>query len=295
MAKPFSTRPPWSTSRWFPSSTSRRSKTTVYVWAARSRSQGDHLAEAAIAEKPASQTAGLRALVEHFKVVANHQVRNVASLAGNLFLATNLGFLSDVALVLATLGARARVVFRGGERECPVLEIPKDAESPPGALTVEVFVPYSAAGDFFRSFKIRRRSEDCHAIVNAGFRVGFGTDGKVVSARLFLNGIAAGYTAQETKYGIPFRPIALSAVETALVGRSWDEATLRLALGLIPAELEPYRPPQDAHGVPYRIDGIDFEYRAELASTLFYKFFVGVALERDPRSVPPSLRSAGLA
>ena len=58
-----------------------------------------------IAARDSVQTRGLSAMREHARVVANHQIRNEASLAGNVHIATNLGFLSDMVLVLATLGA----------------------------------------------------------------------------------------------------------------------------------------------------------------------------------------------
>lgn len=246
------------------------------------------LLDEALGELPPDKTRGLEALKKHVLQVANTQVRNVASLAGNLYMGVNLGFLSDVWMVLATLGARVTVSWSEGRESYPVLEIPKEGDLPKDAIYESVQIPYTRAGDHVRTFKIRKRVDDCHAIVNAGFRVRIEGD-EVTEARIVYNGIRAQYGADAAPHGaVPFTPITLPETEELLAGRTWDEDTLEAALSCLSDEVAAYAPPDGL-----RIDNVPFEYRESLARSLFYKFFVRVADEIDPGEVGSGVRSAG--
>jgi xanthine dehydrogenase/oxidase len=239
-----------------------------------------------------AKTRGLVALRDHVKVVANRQVRNEASLAGNVYLATNLGFLSDVVPVLGTLGATVKVSSTAGRQVYDILNLPKDDQLPQDAIYESFFIPFTRKRTCVRTYKVRRRDEDSHALVNAGFLVRFDKDWRVAECRIVYNGIKADYELQSTTYGLQFHPITVERTRELLKGRAWSEETLSKALSSLATEVAAYEPPRGPAG-PYEIGQIPFSFRASLAENLFYKFFVAVADETGLCKVPPEDRSAG--
>jgi xanthine dehydrogenase/oxidase len=239
-----------------------------------------------------SLTSGLVAMQEHLLVVANLQVRNEATIAGNVHIGTNLGFLSDIVLMMGTLGATVKVSHAKGHETYEILELPTDERLPKDAIYESFFIPFTRERTYVRSFKIRRRNEDCHALVNAGFLVRFGDDRVVEDCRIVYNGIKADYRFESTTYGLKFSPITVDETRKRLVGSSWSEEMLAIALHSIANEIAEYEPPSGPAG-PYEIGQVPFSYRASLAETLFYKFFVSVADEIEPGRVPATVASAG--
>nr|CBA32608.1 hypothetical protein Csp_D33000 [Curvibacter putative symbiont of Hydra magnipapillata] len=238
------------------------------------------------------QTQGMVALRDHLKVVANHQVRNEASVAGNIHMATNLGFLSDVVLVLGALAAKVKVSWKSGSKLYDILQLPQDSQLPVDAIYESIVIPWTVERSYVRSYKIRRRDEDAHALVNAGFFVRLEADGRVAECRLVYDGIRADYALASTTYGVQFHPITVDATRALLMGRLWNEETLRQALRSLAQEVAVWAPPVGPAG-PYEIGQIPFSFRATLAENLFYKFFVAVAEASGATAVPPQVRSAG--
>ncbi len=251
----------------------------------------DILSEAVDTLDP-SRTCGLVAMREHLLVVANLQIRNEASLAGNVHIATNLGFLSDVVLMLGTLGATVTVSSASGSECYEVLELPTEDRLPKDAIYESFFIPYARERTYVRSYKIRRRDEDCHALVNAGFLVCFDDHWRVTDCRIVYNGIKADYEFKSTTYGLKFHPITVESTRALLIGSTWSEDTLREALACLAGEVAVYEPPSGPAG-PYEVGQVPFSYRASLAENLFYKFFVAVADDIEHCEVPPKVRSAG--
>ncbi|APR78767.1 Xanthine dehydrogenase, molybdenum binding subunit protein [Minicystis rosea] len=227
-----------------------------------------------------ARSAGFRMLRDHVKRIANVQVRGVASLAGNIMLVVHhlrsgSPFPSDLVTLLTALGARAHVDVAGPtprEIHCSVEEL---VTSPPREpfLLRSLFIPASSPRDHALSFKISRRLQNAHAMVNAAFVVGLSEDGTVQHARLAYGGIARTVTRA-------------TGAETSLVGGPWSEERLRQALTILHTELA-------ERIIPMPEDGVSTEYRLRLATHLFYKLGVHVAAAIDPSSVAPRVRSAG--
>ena len=96
----------------------------------------------------------------------------------------------------------------------------------PGEFVESVTIPLLPAGEHFACYKLtKRRDEDISALCGA-FRVFINQDGNVGMARIAFGGMAA----------IPKRAVA---VEGALVGRPWDEATIEAAIAAFPAAFQP--------------------------------------------------------
>ncbi len=245
-----------------------------------------------IASLDKDQAVGLEALREHLLVVANLQVRNEATLAGNVFIGTNLGFLSDVVLMLGTLGATVTVSSPAGKQQHAILDLPTEDHLPPGAIYESFFIPYTGANTYVNSYKIRRRNEDCHALVNAAFLVVFDEHKTVKDCRIVYNGIKADYELASTAYGLQFHPITVDKTRELLIGKSWTQQTIQEALACLAIEVAAYEPPSGAAG-PYEIGQVSFAYRASLVENLFYKFAVSVANQIEPEQVSPQIKSAG--
>ncbi len=236
----------------------------------------EFLAERIAALSP-DVTAGLRALYDHVQRIANVQVRNVATIAGNLVMtrqnaAGPAPFPSDLFTVLATLGATVGVQPSDPSKQfeaLPVLQLPDFDSTTGGYVLTWLNLPLSGANEYVKTYKVARRAQNAHAIVNAGFRVGFdGTE--VAAATVVLGGIA----------GLP-----ISVDVSSLVGQPWAWSTWSLLEEAVAAAVK-------ASIVPMP-DGVSEQYRANLAVGLAYEFFVWLALQVSPAIVPSDYESAG--
>ena len=231
---------------------------------------------------PQGMTKGFAAFRRHLLDVANLQVRNIGSIGGNVMMTrahaeTPEPFPSDVYLVLATLVASITIAsssFDGGTRTYPIMALPAPAGLPSDAIARSIHLPYSNESDQIETFKVSYREQDSHAIVNAGFRVSFEKGGRVRDATLFFNGLAT-------------LPSRMTRAEAVLAGTRWDEATLQRALDEIAAEVAAVIRP--LAGTNFLPPG----YREALTESLFYKYFLHVALALFPKEVQPVNRSGG--
>lgn len=232
---------------------------------------------------PPVQTIGYHAMLQHLQRLANVMVRSAGSIAGNIMLVKNHQeegtgepFPSDLFLMLATLNATVKVgstVYPNGFQVYNILEMPLWSQMPVDAVILAVNIPYSQQGDQVFSYKVARREQNAHAIVNAGFYVNLTSDLRVRDARLIYGGL------QRT-------PINLTQIVNLLYSNYWDEQTLYESLNALidyVSRLTLY----------HNDEGFTDAYRRELASTLYYKFYVAVALAVDPGEVAPDNASAG--
>lgn len=235
-----------------------------------------------IANRAKAKTKGLAAFRTHLLDVANLQVRNIGSIGGNVMMTrtqaeTDQPFPSDVFLVLATLGATITIASRewsGGRQTYPIMELPAPHDLPADAIALSFQLPWSNESEQIETFKVSYREQNSHAIVNAGFRVSFGRRAVVSEATLFIGGLA-------------HLPSLMSATAALLIGKTWDNATLQLALDALAAEVAEVIVPMP--GANFLPPG----YRESLAESLFYKYFLHVALALTPKAVQPVNRSGG--
>lgn len=239
-----------------------------------------------------------RAGVESMRYMARRTagtiVRNAATLAGNTMLVVrhvNEGepFPSDLFTALASLGARVDISMPDGTSlQLPLLDFARqyqDSKPIQAGVLARYRIAWTRANEYARTFKTALREENAHSIVNAGCRVRFtGTaaaNGVVADATIVLGGIG---------------PVAFQATsaEQCLAGKPWNDDTLKLAIAAVRADvvanLEENR--QRMSGLPY--EGFSDAYRIHLAESFVYQFFVYVAEQRSPGSIPPELRSAGM-
>ncbi len=184
---------------------------------------------------------------------ASRQIRNRATLAGNIVTASPIG---DMPPLLLALDAQVVLVKKGGTRTVPLSDFfvayRKTVLEADEIVRAVVFPRNkTTSGRRMDSYKVSKRRELDISIAAAAFVIDTDAAGVVTHARLAYGGVAA-------------TPIRAKKAEAFLVGKPWNEATLRGAQIELAAELAPI----DDHR-----SGAAF--RRDLITSLLEKFFRG--------------------
>ncbi|VVD93505.1 MULTISPECIES: xanthine dehydrogenase small subunit [Pandoraea] len=201
------------------------------------------------------------ALVKHYPELAelrqrfaSFPIRNAGTLGGNVANGSPIG---DSMPALIALGTRIVLHREGVVREMPLedfyLAYQKNALEA-GEFVQGIRVPFPTRAQRFRTYKLAKRFDQDISAVCAAFAVEL--DGQTVrSARVAFGGMAA-------------TPKRGGAIEAALTGRPWTEATVRSAMAAVPAD---YQPLSDMRATSaYRLAG---------AQNLLYRFFLETRTE----------------
>ena len=191
---------------------------------------------------------------------AARQVRNRATLGGNIGTASPIG---DLPPVLLSLDAELRIARMDGERIIPLAGFFKgyrQTDLQAGEVIVSIKIPKTLAAGAVRriqqSYKVGKRGTDDISIVAAAFAIDLNEQNRIVRARLAYGGVAA----------IPARAVE---VERLLDGQLWNLDTVRRAKAALK---DAFTPISDLRG--------SAEYRKLLVANLFEKFFIEMT-ERD--------------
>ena len=192
------------------------------------------------------------ALLEMLRLFGSRQIRNRATLGGNLATASPIGDAAPVLLALdarlALGGRRTRDLglasFFTGYRETALLE---------REVMCQVLIP---RGNYDRNatrrsafYKVSRRREMDIATVSACFVIELDKDDFIRHIRLAYGGVAA-------------TPVRAKRTEQALMGKRWLDRTIERVLPTLAAE---FKPISDVRG--------SAEFRRGLITSLFEKFF----------------------
>ncbi len=189
------------------------------------------------------------------------QIKNSATVGGNLCNASPIG---DLAPALLALGATAIARGEAGERAIPMDEFfvgYRTTALQPGELLARVELPALPAGARAVSYKVSKRREldisavAMAAVIETATRAGVET---VTSARVGFGGMAA-------------TPSRAPAVEAALVGSPWSEASCEAAAARV---AEDFTPLSDHRGSGW--------YRSTVAANLVRGLFLDTAVEPVP-------------
>jgi xanthine dehydrogenase large subunit len=195
------------------------------------------------------------AMAQMLRLFASRQIRNRATLGGNLVTASPIG---DSAPVLLSLDTQVVLKSRDAERTLPLDEFFLDYRKTalrPGEILLRVEIPRAPA-DRSVFFKVSKRREMDISIVSAAFRVTC-ENGIVRDARLAFGGVAA-------------TPRRVFAAEEAVNGRRLEESLPAVREILARA----FTPLTDARG--------SAAYRTALVTSLWEKFVRG----EDPGETP---------
>jgi xanthine dehydrogenase molybdopterin binding subunit/xanthine dehydrogenase small subunit len=206
---------------------------------------------------------------EMLAVFGSRQIRNRATLGGNLVTASPIG---DSAPVLLALEASVVLASSAGERVLPLDQFfvaYRKTALQPGEVLKSIIIPRPIAGietvQLF--YKVSKRREMDISTVAACFALELGGLGLIAKARVAYGGVAA-------------LPMRAKKTEEALVGRPWlhprfDE--------IIPILAQEFTPISDVRG--------SATYRRQMIASLLRKFFS----EDGERSSRDDARIGGLA
>ncbi|EOD25420.1 hypothetical protein EMIHUDRAFT_469173 [Emiliania huxleyi CCMP1516] len=221
-----------------------------------------------------------RACATMLRWFASTQIRNVASLGGNIATASPI---SDMIPTLLACGASLTAASEArGERTVPLAGFVtgyRRVALEPDEVIVSFFVPHCAPLEFVRPYKQARRREDDISIVSCALRV------RLEPAQREGRGVWVVSDAALAYGGLA--PTAVLAAKTAdkLRGCTWDAAAVDALLPAVMSEL----------AVPHDAPGGQPEYRTALAGSFLFKFFepkpASGGEQRFPHASYPGLES----
>ncbi len=208
------------------------------------------------------------ALADMLRVFGSRQIRNRASMGGNLATASPIG---DSAPVLLALDAQVALVSMPGERRIPLDQFfiaYRKTALQPGEVLKTIIIPRGASQPGLTRkcawYKVSKRREMDISTVAGCFTVELDAAGIVRHARLAYGGVAA-------------TPARARKTEAALLGQKWGAEAVTAALPILRSEFTPI---SDTRG--------DARYRRELIASLLEKFCfetaTGEALKARPQS-----------
>ncbi|CRK96356.1 CLUMA_CG009773, isoform A [Clunio marinus] len=212
--------------------------------------------------KPEHETRFYKALVDMIHWFAGQQIRNVASIGGNIMTASPISDLNPIFLAAAVDlevesidGGRRNVKMSDGFFTSYRRNIIKDSE-----VLISISLPKTFKNQHFLAYKQAKRRDDDIAIVNGAFNVIFKEGTNIIdNMRIAFGGMAP-------------RTILASKTSAAVKGKTWDRNLIEIVNKHLIDEI-PLSP--DAPG------GMIL-YRRSLTLSLFFKSFLTIsqALEK---------------
>ena len=199
------------------------------------------------------------ALARMLRFFGSRQIKNLATVGGNLCNASPIG---DLAPILLALDARLTLASRGGERTVPIdaffLSYRKTALNP-GEILSSIHIPRHSPSARIGAYKVSKRRELDISAVAAGMFVQL-DDGLVVTdVRLGWGGMAA-------------TPARARQTEDLLRGQVWCEELIERGMAQLQAEFTPL---SDHRGTDW--------YRTTVAANLLRGFFLETRTHPQPR------------
>ncbi|GBR53898.1 xanthine dehydrogenase small subunit [Acetobacter pomorum] len=187
--------------------------------------------------------------LETIKRIGSTQVRNAATVCGNIGNASPIGDGPPLFMAANTiLHLRQGHIRRQIPLENYFLEYGKQ-DRQPSEFIEGIFIPDQSAQTVMRAYKVSKRFNQDISAIMAAFAISVGTDGTITQARLAFGGMA----------GIPCRA---KMAEKALLGQKWDTPALEAARTAI---LNDFTPLTDMRGSAW--------YRSTVSANLLTRFF----------------------
>lgn len=212
----------------------------------------------------------LEAAGKQLRYFAGRQIRNVASLAGNIATASPISDMNPVLLAAGTTLACKSI--SKGEFILPLASFfikYRTTTLPADAVITHVRIPLASpsALQVTKAYKQSKRKDDDIAIVTAGFSVRLNTDGLVESMKLAYGGMAS-------------KTVEAARTMNYLLGKKWHDAkTLDDAMTCLARDF----------AFPYGVVGGMATYRRTLTMSLFFRFWHEVVSDLQLGNVDPEL------
>ncbi|CAM0151873.1 unnamed protein product [Urochloa decumbens] len=213
-----------------------------------------------IEEQDLHQTSSCQAVVRQLKWFAGTQIRNVASVGGNICTASPI---SDLNPLWMAADAKFRIIdVNNNVRTTLAKDFFVDyrkVDIKPDELLLSVILPWTRPFEYVKEFKQAHRRADDIALVNAGMRVYL----REVERNWIISDISIVYG------GVAVVPLSASKTENYLTGKKWDFGLLEEAFDLLKEDI----PLSD------NAPGGMVEFRRSLTLSFFFKFFLSVTHE----------------
>lgn len=216
-------------------------------------------------ERAAHETSSCNALIEQLKWFAGTQIRNVASVGGNICTASPI---SDLNPLWMAAGARFHIINSMGNIRTVLAENfflgYRKVDLSSDEILLSVHLPWTRPFEFVKEFKQAHRRDDDIALVNAGMRVHLekkDDDWLVSDASIVYGGVA---------------PVSFIATNTKkfLIGKTWNKELLNGALDILEKDISLHE----------NAPGGMVEFRKSLTLSFFFKFFLWVSREVDVKT-----------
>ena len=224
------------------------------------------------------------ALAQHLARVGNNLMRNVGTLAGNLVLERDhqpaqagIPFPSDVVLMLKVMDAQVTILPADPSRQSenhPPDALPDPAGYVGGYVIAAVEIPSGIELETIVSYKVAKRVQNAHAVVNAAVRVVLdGATSNVAEAAILYGGLARSQ-------------VEASGAEAVLLGQPWSQATRDKAAQALVKQLPTLTQPLPGDAPPVDV-------RIAIAEGLWLRAWTEIGLAIAPSVVPADWASAG--
>ncbi|CAG5132521.1 unnamed protein product [Candidula unifasciata] len=204
---------------------------------------------------PEHKTRVISSIVEMLQWFAGHQIRNVASVSGNIMTASPISDLNPL-----FLAAEATVCVQSQERGRRLVKIDKSffcgyrkTAVASDEVLLSVIIPFTRKNEYFAGYKQANRKEDDISLVTAGMKV-------AVSKVNTINKVILAFG------GMGVTTLLANTTMESIVGDEWTDPLVAKVSELLAGDL-PLSP-----GAP----GGFVEFRQALALSFFFKFFVTV-------------------
>ncbi|HET6630410.1 MAG TPA: xanthine dehydrogenase small subunit [Woeseiaceae bacterium] len=180
---------------------------------------------------------------------ASPPIRNAGTLGGNVVNGSPIGDSMPALLALDSV-----LVLRRGSatRELPLRDFYLDYRKTalaPGELLERVLIPLPSRDMVFRTYKVSKRFDQDISAVCGAYRLEL-DGGRVAGARIAYGGMAA----------VPKRA---AEAEAALIGREWNEASVRQAMAALERDFTPLGDMRSSAA-----------YRQQVGANLLYRFYL---------------------
>lgn len=201
----------------------------------------------------------LKVLAKMLDVFGSLQIRNLATIGGNIGSASPIG---DTLPVLMALEAKVNLISTKGQREMLIEEFIRGYRQTalmPDELIAFILIDKPGKNELLKSYKISKRKDLDISSVSAAFRLRLSSEGMIRKAILAYGGMAA-------------MPARARQAEEFLEGKTWAREHAEAAAEIIAAEFSPI---SDARA--------EAASRKIMAKNLLLKFFAETSITRLQR------------
>nr|XP_034607198.1 xanthine dehydrogenase-like isoform X4 [Setaria viridis] len=213
-----------------------------------------------IAEHDLHQTSSCQAIVRQLKWFAGTQIRNVASVGGNICTASPI---SDLNPIWIAAGAKFQIIDMNSNVRTALAKDfflgYRKVDIKPDEILLSVILPWTRPFEFVKEFKQAHRRADDIALVNAGMR-------------MYLREVDRNWIISDATIvygGVAVVPLSASKTENYLTGKKWEYGILEEAFDLLKEDIP----------LSENAPGGMVEFRRSLSLSFFFKFFLSVTHE----------------